>query len=161
MDFQKKSTKVLVSVIAIIAILAVGLGIKYYKSLNDMSVGKFILGIVTRIMFENENYDSLKTGSDLAAYVLEHQQEGSPALAGEPYLFKLDTPSSIRYDRPSPKGNFVIVISFYKEDQCSIDKKNCYIYYYQTLGDEKPELLAKAYFGDDKKVEYVDIKDKN
>lgn len=84
MDFQKKSTKVLVSVIAIIAILAVGLGIKYYKSLNDMSVGKFI-----------------------------------------------------------------------------IDKKNCYIYYYQTLGDEKPELLAKAYFGDDKKVEYVDIKDKN
>lgn len=155
---QKNWAKAAVIVLIIIVLFVIASIV--YVSYIVLSVfspsgrGELMLKPLIKTLVKQETYSTLKTGSDVAAFLLSVQNEDSKNFV--PY-----GATGIKYEKKSAKGkNRAIVFTFYKEEKCSVEEKNCYVYYYESLNGEELQPKSKAYYGDDGKIKIVGIEAK-
>ena len=154
---QKKWAIFSVTLMLLITISFVGIvvavGLKFASLFSPSGRGELMLKAVLESLIKQKEYSTLKSGSDVAEFLLNSQDDDSKDFT--PY-----GPSGIQYNRTSSKGTkSSVVFTFYKEDKCSIDDKNCYVYYYESFGDAQLKPRAKAYYGDNGKIKIVKLED--
>ncbi len=163
-DFQKfikvqKNWAKAAAIVLIIIVLFVIASIVYVSYIvssvfSPSGRGELMLKPLIKTLVKQEKYSTLKTGSDVAAFLLSAQNEDSKNFV--PY-----GATGIKYEKNSAKGrNMAIVFTFYKEEKCSIEEKNCYVYYYESLNGQELQPKSKAYYGDDGKIKIVGIEAK-
>lgn len=114
---------------------------------------EMILKPLVDTIVNSNKYSSFKDGTDVAAYMLEDSHNSSSTSKFEPYGVY-----GVKVTRDSSSAN--MAFTFYKEDNCDIAKKNCYVYYYENMAGGPLVPISKAYYSDSGDMKIVKIKKK-
>jgi len=121
-----------------------------------------LLEPIVESIVSSDKYSTFESGADVAAYLLT--KENAPAKNGETLSGEV-TPygaSGLQFKYITKEGVDILAFTFYKEKNCSLDKKNCYVYFYDNMFSKGDELVpsAKAYYDDKGKSKMVSLRAK-
>lgn len=159
LEVQKKWTEVTAGIFICICILFLALCFyvwsKFSMVFTSYGRGKLIMKPLANVVIKYDKVKPLKDGKDVAKLLLKISGGGHPKLV--PY-----GSSGVMYEHVLAKDNKnVFALTFYKENTCSVKKRNCYIYYYEALQGDTLKAKAKVYYDDNGDIKFVEINDKD
>lgn len=117
--------------------------------------GRLVMRPLANVVIKYDKVKPLKNGKDVAKLLLQMSESWPKKLV--PY-----GSSGVMYEHVVAKDNKnVFALTFYKEDTCSVKKRNCYIYYYEALQGDTLKAKAKVYYDDNGDIKFVEINDKD
>lgn len=159
-DFKKAQKKwalwtiILYSVMAIVTVLLISINL-YAKNNAYAMYSKYIALKTVSINASGKT----SNGSDAAKYIVEHLnsvQNKNVKIS----LHNSNTVKISQYDKNKLKYTENALYSIIKEDNCSLEKGNCYVAAYK-IAHKKPILISKTYFdtfGEIKEINYLKSK---
>lgn len=119
---------------------------------------ELMLKSTVRLIVSDKEHPPFKDGADIATYMLQEKQisKTMSRTKMEPY-----GTSGVKIVNDAYSSSEFFVLTFYKEETCAVEKKNCYVYYFERSSKDTLVPLAKAYYSDSGDIKIVQNKKKN